>query len=200
MKMKKQLHLMARLKAKIYDKHGLTLVEILAAITIFAILAPIIWGVLVTGQKIYVKQSTEVQFRDDADYVVTLVMNEFYSEPFNYVEKCGKNCIKIIQSERTTLAPVEKDSLKYYEVEKEEITAEETRIEIIEENGKTSYKMNDQILETESDFTGSTLEFFCPNENKKDEKCSSGIIKLTNNMSQPGKTDQSLTLESEFGF
>ena len=38
-----------------------------------------------TGFKLYQKIGIEAQLRDDADYVATMILNEMYNNPPNYI-------------------------------------------------------------------------------------------------------------------
>ena len=191
MKTKKKQSWKERLKARICDKSGITLIEVLLAIVIMAIITPIVWSVFNGGQKAYVRQTAEVQFREDADYAVTMIMNEFFATPFDYVESCGTNCIKIVDAKETKLKKIGSN----YETEQRTKTeVKETEIKLAQIDEKTVLQIDGAELETESDFTGTTLSA-CG----KEAQCASGVIEINMKLSDP-ETSQNLELESEFGF
>jgi prepilin-type N-terminal cleavage/methylation domain-containing protein len=64
---------------------GMTLIEVLATLVIMSILSVVIYSVFVTGLKLYQKTGIEGQLRDDADYVATMILNEMYNSPPNYI-------------------------------------------------------------------------------------------------------------------
>ncbi|WHY84888.1 prepilin-type N-terminal cleavage/methylation domain-containing protein [Neobacillus novalis] len=69
----------------ISSNRGMTLVEVLATLVIMSILSGIIYSVFVTGLKLYQKIGIEGHLRDDADYVATMILNEMYNSPPNYI-------------------------------------------------------------------------------------------------------------------
>ncbi len=168
--------------------------ELLLTFVIMALLTPVVFNVFQTGQKTYIKQNAEVQFREDADYAVTMVMNEFYRTAFDYVDNsCGDNCIRIVDSKALD---VEKQaSSAYYKIEEQE-QAEKKTISIALDNGVL--EIDGAPLEISSDLTGSSISYKCGAE-EKDQGCRSGIIQLKLRLSDE-KTNQNLILESEFGF
>ncbi|KMY54916.1 hypothetical protein AC623_14035 [Bacillus sp. FJAT-27231] len=199
MKRKKKPNWKERLKARICDKSGLTLIEVLLTIVIMAIISPIVWSVFNGGQKAYVRQTAEVQFREDADYAVTMIMNEFFATPFDYVESCGTNCIKIVDAKEARLKKAGAEKTTYYDIEKEaKSEVKETEIKVAEEDEKTVLQIKGVPVETESDFKDTTVSFSCQ-ETDSNGKCSSGLIKINMKLGD-AKTSQNLDLESEFGF
>jgi prepilin-type N-terminal cleavage/methylation domain-containing protein len=194
---------MAQLKARIYDNRGMTLIEVLIVIVIMAIITPVVTGAFTAGQKTFVKQSSEVQFREDADYVTTMIMNEFFSTPFDKAGSCTTelNCITIIDNKEMQLTPVTGEDKKadYGVGSENKATIVEKSIRFVSSGGKTAVEVKDAILETESDFAGSTLEFDCSEPSKDADPCETGTILLHFELSN-AITKQSLTLESRFGF
>lgn len=200
MKAERKQNWTAQLKAKIYDNNGITLVELLVTLVIMAIIAPIVYNVFVAGQKTYIHQSSEVQFREDADYVTTMIMNEFFRLPFDYVnENCGKDCIQIVDSK--TLNVHKQGSGAFYKIQnedKETADIETIPIRFAKENEKGVIQLNSETLETESDLSGSKISYTCEKSTQKNH-CQSGVILLKLHLSDQ-KTKQTLELESRFGF
>jgi prepilin-type N-terminal cleavage/methylation domain-containing protein len=209
--MEKQ-NLMELLKAKIYDKQGMTLIEVLLVVVILAIITPVVISAFTAGQKTFVKQSSEVQFREDADYVSTMIMNEFFSVPLDYIKSCGSNCILLEKFTEVNISEFEGDDAnKYYKIESKEIIGslsndtimikfddldQKKQVKITTfKNGKT----NETVLETESDFTGSTIGYKCGETESETNPCKTGTILLDFLLSNK-QTTQSLELESRFGF
>ncbi|WP_157843183.1 PilW family protein [Bacillus sp. FJAT-42315] len=197
MERNKQLHWMERLKARICDNRGVTLVELLVTLVILSILVPVVTGVMVAGQKTFMKQSNEVHFREDADYVTTMIMNEFFSTPFDYVSTCdNKNtCIEIEDSKQIGLSKYE-NNYKIEQTDKAD-SSPPTEIKVITANDKAQFDIGGAIMETESDFAGSTVRVDC--SKNEGEKCVSGTISLNLQLTNPN-TKQTLRLESRFGF
>lgn len=60
------------------NQKGVTLVELLATLTIFSIVMAAIYGAWTFGVKAYNRTAIEGQLRDEADYIMTTIMNELY--------------------------------------------------------------------------------------------------------------------------
>jgi len=79
------------MKKILSSQRGITLVEVLATLAIMAIISGGIYSVFTTGLKLYQKIGIEGQLRDDADYVATMILNEMYEKPPNYISKYQKD-------------------------------------------------------------------------------------------------------------
>lgn len=71
----------------ISSERGLTLVEVLVTLVIMSIVSGVIYSVFTTGLKLYQKIGIEAQLRDDADYIATMILNEMYNYPPNFIKK-----------------------------------------------------------------------------------------------------------------
>lgn len=211
---------MAQLKVRICDERGFSLLELLAVLTVLGIVGSVMTSTLVTGQKIFTKQTAETQFREDADYVTTRIMNEFYSTPFDEVEICESStspCIRIIDSTETSFNAVENENADsetdyYYDTAKsEKSTINETTITVINqqvhiqeatrEPEKEAVLQSDERLETASLFTSGTEVFqlaACSIQTTQGT-CQSGTMELSFTLSSD-RTNEQMTLESRFGF
>ncbi|EIJ79053.1 hypothetical protein PB1_15884 [Bacillus methanolicus PB1] len=197
---------------KIFDEKGVTLYELLATFAITMIVLPVIYGVFTSGIKLYNKIQIEGQLRDEADYAATMVMNTFYSFPFDYVKGCGenesKNCIVLIDGTYTDIQDVkgiEKgQSGHFYDINQEKKYDEERtlRIALTDENNqeKTQITIDGTPLEGIADFKDSKISFACYKyKDNETNECESGIIYLDFFL-QHERLEKPLELESEFGF
>lgn len=190
---------------KIFDEKGVTLYELLATMTILAIVLPVIYGVFQTGLSLYNKIQIEGQLRDDADYAVSMMMNAFNSIPFDYVEIDGNNQVSLFDSEQTVFEETEKENSSFYTFEKSAKNITNIRsIEFVEEtkNSKTntSVSINDQVIESMGDFTGSSIQLACSEySNNSTSECLHGLISVTFIIDH-ARLNKPLTLESQFGF
>ncbi|MEM5592114.1 hypothetical protein AAHH67_10945 [Niallia circulans] len=98
---------------RIFDEKGITLYELLAAITILAIVLPVIYGVFQSGLSLYNKIQIEGQIRDDADYAVSMMMNSFNSIPFDYVTIEGDSKISLYDTEKTVFEKNTKENSSF---------------------------------------------------------------------------------------
>lgn len=201
---------MAQLKARICDERGLSLLELLAVLTVLGIVGSVMTSTLVTGQKIFTKQTAETQFREDADYVTTRIMNEFYSTPFDEVDNTcivkGKEipCIKIVDNTEVILTEINDTqngaSTIYDPGQQAKDIAAITMIYI--ENKKVfihkSIDSSNEILDVPSHFSDtSSLEVVCTSS--EEMPCEKGTILLDFTL-ESERTNEKMQLESRFGF
>lgn len=64
---------------RLIEEKGMTLYELLAVIVISGILLSSIYGVFLTGVNLYKKIGIESQLKEEADYILATVLNEFYA-------------------------------------------------------------------------------------------------------------------------
>ncbi|WP_370223391.1 hypothetical protein [Cytobacillus sp.] len=189
---------------KIFDERGATLYELLAVLVISSIILPIIYGVFTSGYKLYNKIGIEGQLRDDADYTATMIMNTFYSFPFDYVRECGdKDCIELVNSAGTAITKQEKEQQTFYSINQNAaIEAEQViRIELTDSESDSSRKVflvDSAAIDSAADFNESTLGLTCT-EFINDNKCSQGMINLKLQLGHE-RLAEKLELNSMFGF
>lgn len=73
------------MKTHLTSNRGVTLIEVLITLVIMTIVSAAIYGTFTTGLKLYQKIAIEGQLRDDADYAVTMILNEMYDNPPSYI-------------------------------------------------------------------------------------------------------------------
>ncbi|NMH72836.1 prepilin-type N-terminal cleavage/methylation domain-containing protein [Bacillus sp. RO2] len=61
------------------QEDGVTLFELLAVLAISGIVLSTVYGVFITGINLYKKIGIESQLKEEADYIVANVLNEFYA-------------------------------------------------------------------------------------------------------------------------
>jgi prepilin-type N-terminal cleavage/methylation domain-containing protein len=188
------------------DERGVTLMELLTTITISSIMLSVIYGVFMTGLNLYNKIAIEGQLRDDADYVITRIMNKLYSLPFDHIEYCPDSlegtCIAlendkyigIDQYNRLLDINPEKD----YVDENGNKVSTTTKIELVEkETGFYQFKIDEEILNTQANFKDSTIKFQCSKE--QNGNCVSAMINIDLSVQHP-TTNKTLRLASKFGW
>lgn len=70
------------------NNHGVTLIELLAALVISALVLGIAYGLLIAGYKTYEKVGIEQGLRDEGDYVVSRIMQTFYDGDISNIKNC----------------------------------------------------------------------------------------------------------------
>jgi prepilin-type N-terminal cleavage/methylation domain-containing protein len=190
------------------NERGVTLIELLATITISSIALSVIYGVFITGLNLYNKIAIEGQLRDDADYVVSRIMNKLYSLPFDHIEYCPNSpegtCITLVNDKYIGIDPYNNDRFldinpeKKYEDENKNPVSTESNIKLVEtETGFYQFKIDDEILSTQANFKGSTITFQCSKE--QNGNCVSAIIDIDLSVQHP-RTNKTLRLSSKFGW
>ncbi len=191
---------------KIFDERGLTLYELLATLVITMIVLPVIYGVFSSGIKLYNKVQVEGQLRDDADYTVTMIMNTFYSFPFDYVRTCGDNCIELVDNTYTDLQQENREQQTFYSInqkkkyEEDEETTIELKLGEIDKNGAKMkvFMIDNKPIDVVSDFSHSELKLSCE-EYEECEETEEGMITLTFHLDDK-RINKPLELKSQFGF
>lgn len=196
-----------RLKVKIFDNRGVTLIELLLTLVITAILLPVIYGAFSTGYKVYEKINIESQMRDDADYVSSMIMNTLYSTPFDEVGVCQNGQDKCIQIRNTKQVELHKEGENnFYDVDDKEQERNDVKtieIKLIEynKNGHViqGIQIGDDVLQTDSDFADSAFTLHCKNSESNLNCQNGGTIELALQVKNE-RHNKTLDLNSEFGF
>lgn len=204
------------------DQRGITLIEVLITLVIMSIVSGVVYSVFTTGLKLYQKIGIEAQLRDDADYVATMILNEMYNYPPNYIQKYedvdGKKGIQLIryfpkEVNRYLIDDVKTDTgeimiqrqlLIYFK--NEEFYIEKTESDKIGNHDTTITKLSLESSKfTSKEDKSSYIDFSC-SKPELANKCPHGTINLNIvigedkvRFSKLLKIDP-LELESSFGF
>ncbi|OEH91447.1 PilW family protein [Bacillus solimangrovi] len=198
---------------KLRSQHGLTLVELLLTITIFTMILGMVYGVLITGMEAYRKIAIEGNLRDQADYVVAMIMEEIYETPIDHIEDCGtstnNNCVKIINREYAKA-----DIIDTYSIVDQNYLKDNKEEKIIKFEGNDSVIIDQDTIHTEGvEFTDSTIEIICEERQRifnsssgpvVDSICTNALITINLNINNGIDEDSffytSLTLKSRFSY
>jgi len=71
---------------RISNHNGLTIIELLAALSLLSMVLLSINGLFNLGLKTYNKVTVEASLRDEADYVVAMVLNQLYSTHYDDIK------------------------------------------------------------------------------------------------------------------
>lgn len=80
-----------KIKKALANEDGLSLIEILLAVTITTFITGVIYSLFITGLSLYQKIQIEGQLRDDADYIATMIMNELTTNQPKYVTSLNED-------------------------------------------------------------------------------------------------------------
>ncbi|WP_040207768.1 PilW family protein [Neobacillus jeddahensis] len=189
---------------KIFDEKGVTLIELLATITVLMIVLPVIYGVFSSGLKLYNKIQVEGQLRDDADYAVTMIMNTFYSYPFDEVKDCGGNCLELVNKKETKVEQVPGQDFYQIEKDKELLSTETTSIQIkVVETNETSkasqqLEIDGKILDGIY-FEHLEISYSCNKQGSIPGNCDDGMIQIDLQLNND-RLNKPFNLTSRFGF
>ncbi|MRX71442.1 prepilin-type N-terminal cleavage/methylation domain-containing protein [Bacillus lacus] len=192
----------------IFNQQGLTVIELLAAITISTIALASIYGVFQMGVQAYSKTAAEQELRDEGDYILSLILSDLYAAKIDTVENCTKTesefCFKIVNDHELSISSLnsslvekkgkEKPSTITYlvsqsSIKRQEQSEKETTERIISSSNVQISSLNSSLSCTDSRLSGS-------GSSKK--QCSSGVITLRL-LFQKGRAEH-IEFESKFGF
>ncbi|MFX3623039.1 MAG: PilW family protein [Ectobacillus sp.] len=192
------------------NEHGITLVELLGSIVIISILTASMYGVFTTGFQTYQNINIEAKLRDEADYVMSMLMNKLYSSNYDDVIY-NKTTEKLELYKRKDGMLFQNDDVtfqySYAASPAAWLYIENGRIFFEEANGKKhSFSENDDItLETDS-----KIDMLCTKRvnifPRIDEKpkpltvCQNGILQLHLVFKAKNPNIAPLTVTSEIGF
>ncbi|WP_449620008.1 type IV pilus modification PilV family protein [Robertmurraya sp. Marseille-Q9965] len=211
------------MKMHLKSESGLTLIEVLITLVIMSIVSGVIYSVFATGLKLYQKIGIEAQLRDDADYVATMILNEMYNNPPNFITNYETSTSKGIELVRfkpknvdgylvEDSTEIEQDLLIYFEsdhfyVERIQRVTEEgvERIISLEKTQISSESSKFTIIDDDGHQQSSSITYNCTKEGLAG-KCEHGRITLdiviadnNDRLSNLLRT-KPLLLESSFGF
>ncbi|QPC47065.1 type IV pilus modification PilV family protein [Mangrovibacillus cuniculi] len=188
---------------KIFDNRGVTLIELLITLTIVAILFPVMYGVLISGMKVYENITIDAKLREEADYVSSMIVNTLYANPFDTVEPCKnkENCLSFLST--TSLSGTSYgDNSEYTDITRKDANESGFPIEVAEPT--SSIDINGSPVSLQAKYSGSTIELTsCNGEAITDprtiDSCTEGVIQLRL-VVQSKQNDHSVELVSQFGF
>lgn len=89
------------------NNRGVTLIELLTALVISTLVLGIAYGLLMAGYKTYEKVGIEQGQRNEADYVVSRIMEKFYEGDISDIRNCdppSNLCIEILSTDALKIA------------------------------------------------------------------------------------------------
>ncbi|WP_110111505.1 prepilin-type N-terminal cleavage/methylation domain-containing protein [Bacillus sp. CGMCC 1.16541] len=191
----------------IKNNKGLTLMELLATIVVMTIVMGVMYNVLANGISVSKKIGTEEMLRDEADYVVTTMMNELSSSGFDLVKDCSEptepdTCIEIVDSKGASYKEYGGSSV-FYDVEsteRPELEQVSIKLQLKETATKQHhFFINNQRINSEGNYADSKIKLSCTSSDTTAKTCTSGILELTLHIADVNLA-KPLQLESIFGF
>ncbi|WP_416825530.1 PilW family protein [Ectobacillus polymachus] len=197
------------------DEHGVTLVELLGTIVITSIIMTSLYSVFTMGLKTYNNITAETHVQNEADYVVSMIMNKLYATSYDDVRY--NDTTKSVELYKRKQSPLfSKDDVTVsYNNNAQPIA----RLYI--QNGTVIYEEDDgqgNIVKTNSYQQDATIEILpestigmtCTKQNTVYARsngtvdpftiCSNGIIQLSLSFHSKNSSIAPLTLKSEIGF
>ncbi|MDR7073146.1 prepilin-type N-terminal cleavage/methylation domain-containing protein [Fictibacillus barbaricus] len=87
---------------KILNEKGLTLIESLLSLVLFSIIGTAVYFVLMNGLNTEKKIYTETLIRDEADLVMSQIINELYTAPVSKVTDISTTSQNLLSYKKTT--------------------------------------------------------------------------------------------------
>ncbi|MCK9860110.1 type II secretion system protein [Paenibacillus sp. ATY16] len=164
------------------EEQGLTLVELIAAMTLLSIAASIIFSVVTFGMNTYYRIETENALRDDADLLMSSIITELYAYGPDLISSNG-NGITLVRDAGIR--------------EEQKIFIKDKQLHIGSRTVDTRSDV-DMPSQTEPSSDASSIELKC---RTNVTECGSGLIEIRLVLEQNHNgRNQQLTLESKFGF
>ncbi|ETT49995.1 prepilin-type N-terminal cleavage/methylation domain-containing protein [Paenibacillus sp. FSL P4-0338] len=178
---------MKRFANLLRKEQGLTLIELIAAITLFAMIVGIISGITMFGFRSYHKITIENSLRDEADVIMSAIITKLYTSGPDKVGNISNGSgVEIFSSSNgTTLI--------------QKIFIKDGKLVIGDSSAVAS---EDSITATISDLSGSTIKFKSSSELcRNNVSCDTGLIEINLVLVQKFEgRDYKMELESQFGF
>ncbi|MEK3696721.1 MULTISPECIES: type II secretion system protein [unclassified Paenibacillus] len=177
---------------RLKSQQGFTLIELIAAITLFSMIVGIISMVTMFGFRSYHKITIENSLRDEADIIMSSIINELYTFAPERLESTDNNDGILLKKKL-----VETD-IDYKNIVKIAFTQGQLVIGA-EVDGPT----NDSRTAVKSDLTGSSISSATSDGRSctKDAPCDSGLIEITLKLTQKyDGRDYTMEMKSKFGF
>lgn len=165
-------------------EQGFTLVELIAAVTVFAMIAGIISGLTTFGMRSYERISIQNELRDEADFIMSSIITKLYTYAPDKVQNTSNgNGIELIRSGVT------------------QETIEVVGNQIIISGNGTGQGTNSP-LEVRSELGDSEITAYTADGRKCtiSSLCSSGTIEIKLVLKYEGSNENKLELRSQFGY
>ena len=175
------------------SQKGFTLIEMIAAITLFSMVIGIISMVTMFGFRSYHKITIENSLRDEADLIMSSIINELYVFGPQQVENTT-NGLKLIKNNNNT------DTIRTIQLIEESPSAEGATIGVIRLT--IDNDINDPRTTIRSDLRGSTISSVSANGVECElGACGSGLINISLVLTQyyDGRA-YDMEMVSKFGF
>ncbi|MEK3682295.1 MULTISPECIES: type II secretion system protein [unclassified Paenibacillus] len=176
---------------RLKSQQGFTLIELIAAITLFSMIVGIISMVTMFGFRSYHKITIENSLRDEADIIMSSIINELYTFAPERVERTNTNDGILLKKKKSDTDPS-------FEVVKIAFTQGKLVI-----GTETEEPSNDSRTSVKSDLTGSLISSATPDGRfcTSASPCGSGLIEITLQLAQEyDGRDYTMEMKSKFGF
>lgn len=182
---------MRKFADRLRSQQGFTLIELIAAITIFAMIAGIISAVTLFGFRSYHKITIENSLRDEADLIMSSIINELYLFAPERVERASNNDGILLMKRTSDTDPTMKVV---------KIAFTQGRLVI---GAETDAPADDSRTAVKSDLSGSSITSATPDGRlcSSASPCDSGLISITLRLAQAyDGRDYTMEMASKFGF
>ncbi|TXC90110.1 prepilin-type N-terminal cleavage/methylation domain-containing protein [Metabacillus litoralis] len=205
---------------KFHNENGITLIEVMATIVISSIILVVVYNVFMMGIKTYEKVGIEMQLRDEADHIVSSILQTLYETPIDSVEDCGNNCLKISQDQSFVVdqdfpSLIREETADKSLKEEHKVTLSANSVELLSTVGEAdpiarNLLTNDYSLIFEQNSEGEEIAsrinlLQCINEDGE-PGCERGLIEVVLELQHNNFTEDQvisvkpIKLESKFGF
>lgn len=182
---------MRRFVNSIKEQKGYSLVELIAALSIFSLIAGSIYGVINFGFKAYDRVNVENSLRDEGDIIMSAIMSEFYTQGPEIVENFSTN------------SETENGILMHIKTRDKNNDVHDSVSHVVIDNSdhKVYIYSNQKSPSSAIELKSQVLSDSIIHINSCANGCTNGLINVTLELSQSSKgRDHKLKLQSQFGF
>ncbi|MGD6816734.1 type II secretion system protein [Metabacillus sp. 84] len=216
---------MKKTASALRNEKGITLIELLAVLAVSGIFLTVFYNVFMMGIKTYEKTSIEVQLREEADYVLSALLDTLDESKIDAARSCtsinGQPCLQFIQNKEIQKQNradgsegeifVEGEALSETVITftfGEQVTKETAIVTKNEKNEEVSREEDTATLTSQPyELVNPTADIICLERSiDEPDSCTSGLIEMTLSIQDANYTKESpiavepMTLTSQFGF
>lgn len=191
-----------RLRDRARDERGLTLIELIASLTLLSVVMGIIYSSITFGMSAYNKIRIENSLRDEGDLIMSSIISKLYTYGPDQISQSKADTYR--QRITLQLAGVEPEMIQF---NFSDDSAKNALFFTTKSKDGTSTLKNDEVkLDSELVVnqdqnwrSGSYIRLVCSDSSKN--ACSSGLIEIQLKLRQVyANENHDLVLESKFGF
>ncbi|MFC4103337.1 prepilin-type N-terminal cleavage/methylation domain-containing protein [Paenibacillus xanthanilyticus] len=190
-----------RLRERARDERGLTLIELIASLTLLSVVMGIIYSSITFGMSAYNKIRIENSLRDEGDLIMSSIISKLYTYGPDSIAQSKSDAYR--QRITLKLAGMESEEIVFDysdESAKNALFFKRKNDDGVVTNSDEVELDSELVVQSDADWQeGSYIRLVCSDTSKS--SCSSGLIEIQLKLRQMyANENHDLVLESKFGF